>query len=136
MFRLGLAQIKNTFSYQTNLSSILASLELHSKHGVDLVSFPECATTGYNTRLLQVDIEGIQSIVSQTQDAAKHLGLCVALPTPWPRNDGKLLNSVLIINNEGDITHQFNKIGFQKGEDRIFVPGEPHKRYFDLKSFR
>ncbi len=136
MLRVGIAQISNYFEYEANLRSILRALETHAKSGVDVVLFPECVVTGFNTKMLNIDKEGVLASVRAVQSAARIYGLTIALPTPWPREDGKFLNSVLIIDENGEIAHSFYKIGFQRGEDRAFVRGEPHGRSFEIKGYR
>ena len=67
---------------------------------------------------------------------AKKYSVFIALPTPWPSPGGGYTNSVLIINSKGEIDQQFDKIGFQNGEDKLFVAGTPHSRTFEFKGHK
>lgn len=137
MIRLGIAQTNNSYDFEDNLKSICRAIEVHSKAAVDLVLFPECATVGYNLNLLQIDQTKITVAVKQVQELAKRFNILVALPTPWPSGDGKFYNSLLVINGRGKIVFQLNKVGFQKGEDKLFVPGDINQpRVFQHKGHR
>jgi len=133
--RLGIAQTNNSYDYNTNLSSILGAIDTHAKAGTDLVLFPECAVTGFNRGLLEINGDRVLDSVQAIQQRAKDAGLWLALPTPWAR-DGGFTNAVLVIDDQGALRHVFHKIGFQKGEDRLFLPGMPHHRTFEIKEHR
>lgn len=136
MIRIGLAQIENHFEYEANLRGILRAVELHARKGSELVLFPECATTGFNTGLKKIDWDGVQWALEEIRAAARKHQISLALPTPWKRDDGKFLNSVLIIDETGGIKQRFDKRGFQKGEERLFVPGDRQAREFEIKDAR
>jgi predicted amidohydrolase len=136
MLRIGIAQIHNHFDYGANLRGIESALRVHADGKADLVLFPECATTGFNTGMKNLSEEGIRATVCAVQDLARAHGLSVALPTPWPAGGGKFFNSVLLINERGEIAQVFSKIGFQRGEERLFLSGAPHPRCFELKGYK
>lgn len=135
MFRLGIAQTDNHYDYNLNLQSICRAMKIHSKHSVDLVLFPECVTTGYNLGLRAINESKLNKTVDTVTKLCKKLNLAVALPTPWPTGDGKFFNSLLIINEIGEIIHRFDKIGFQQGEEKLFVPGKNQSRSFLYKGY-
>lgn len=137
MLRIGIAQTNNSYNLEENLFSITRAIEIHANNSVDLVLFPECATTGYNRGLLQIDETKVNLAITRVRELARELGLSIALPSPWPRGDGKFYNSLLIIDSFGEIIHRFDKVGFQRGEEKLFVPGNPEQtRVFTHKGHR
>jgi predicted amidohydrolase len=136
MLRIGIAQIHNHFLYERNLECIRRALETHSKNSTELVLFPECATTGYNTGMIKIDEAGVRASVEAIQGFAREYKIAVALPTPWPSDEGKFFNSLLLIDDEGKISHQFNKVGLQRGEEKLFTRGTPHSRSFEFKGHK
>ena len=136
MLRIGIAQTANHYEYDLNQQAIVRALEVHAKNAVDLVLFPECATTGYNRGLLTIDEPKLRAMIETIQAQARRLKIAVAVPTPWPRGDGKFFNSLMLISESGEIIQRLDKVGFQRGEDRLFVPGEPCSRAFNFKGTR
>lgn len=134
--RLGFAQIQNSYDYGSNFQSIGHAIETLSLKKADLIFFPECATTGYNRGLLKIDAEKLLTMVEQIKALAKKYSVYLALPTPWPSPLGGFTNSLLIINSQGETEQQFDKIGFQNGEDKLFVAGTPHSRTFEFKGHK
>lgn len=133
--RLGFAQTHNHYDYALNFQSIQQAIEAFAEKNVDLVLFPECATTGYNRGLLKIDSEKLLGLIDKIKDLAKKNSISIVLPTPMPSAEG-FTNSVLIIDSEGKIDKRFDKIGFQKGEDRLFVVGTPHSRTLEFKGHK
>lgn len=124
------------YELEKNLEAISSSIRIHAANQVDLVLFPECAITGYNTGILKVDHCKILESVKVVQDLAKAHKIFVALSTPWPDGSGALHNSVLLVSSEGDIQEIFRKIGLQKGEEKLFTAGENHQRTFILNGYK
>ncbi len=136
MLRLGIAQTNNHYDYILNRQAISRAMEIHSKHSVDLVLFAEAVTTGYNCGLFTIDESKLNDTIQVVIDLAKKLKIAVALPTPWPTGNGKFFNSLLLIDEAGKILHRFDKVGFQKGEEKIFTPGELKSRCFSYKGYQ
>lgn len=136
MLKIGIAQINNHFDLSENLRSILRAIDVQSQNKADLVLFPECAITGYNTGILKVDREAIVDAVQKVKKLAKERKINVALPTPWPNDSGNFHNSILFISEHGEIAAIFNKIGLQRGEERLFVSSNSHKRVFEIKEHK
>lgn len=136
MFRLGVAQIHNHFSYEANLDGIIEAMRLHAKRGTDLILLPECVVTGFNTGLHNMNRSQVEVSVSRIQKEARELKVGVVLPTPWPTESDKFLNAVFVIADDGRSHHQFSKVGLHIGEEKIFAPGQSQARTFDYRGLR
>jgi predicted amidohydrolase len=135
MLKIGIAQTSNHFDYEANFSSIETQLRALAKQGADLALLPECATTGYNSRMLKVDEEKLRAVTEKVRTLASELSLSVVLPTPFLA-EGKIFNSVLVVSDRGEILHRFDKRGLQKGEEKMFAAGELQSRSFDFRGYR
>lgn len=136
MLKIGIAQIDNYFEVDKNLTAIQRALRALAERGADLVLFPECAVSGYNTSLLKPDMIKIADAVKDIQRLAEELKIYVALPTPWPTSNEGIYNSVLIISDEGKFVQTLHKIGLQRGEEKMFKAAMPHKRVFEVKGVK
>jgi len=137
MLRIGVAQIDNHFQYEKNLAAIERAIAIHaSAKSTDLLLFPECAVSGYNTGLAKVDVDELQTSLSRIRDFSRRHSMPLALPTPRPDGQGKYFNSVMLTDGQGQIVNRFDKAGLHRGEERLFIPGLPHHRGFELSGHR
>lgn len=136
MYRVGIAQTHNTYDYRQNLESICRAIEVHSKAKSDIILFPECVTTGYNRGLLSINEPQLMESIYIVMAKALKYQIAIALPTPWPRGDGKFFNSLLFISEAGKAIKRIDKACFQNGEEKLFVPGERQDRVFIHNEYR
>jgi len=85
---------------------------------------------------MNADKSKILAAVFKIQNFARDCKINVALPTPWANEKGVFFNSVLFISDRGEVVRSLHKIGLQKGEERLFVPSDSHKRVFEVKGHK
>ena len=131
---IGVAQIPNTSSHETNLANIVEALKTHSEQGSELVIFPECALSGYSPALLKCEAELLANLLASVKDTCKRNSIAALVPTLTFRGKDRL-NSVVLISEAGEELERFFKIGFTPTDEKIFSQVEHHSRSFNFKGF-
>ena len=113
--RIGVVQMNSTTSPEHNLAYAKSVLKEAAREGVDLLAFPEIflyigqdEQTKY--RIAQT-LDG--DIIQRFCDDAVHYGLSILLGSLYEKsadNDGRLYNTSILINRQGDIAAVYRKI--------------------------
>lgn len=115
VFKVASVQMRSGRDLDDNVRKTIGYLEACAKKGAEVAVFPECALTSYTIDVIRSTTE--QQIEEAIQAIARACGehkIGTVLGTPT-REDGKLLNSAIIINPQGKIIERYHKV--QLAED-------------------
>ncbi|MCS7059955.1 MAG: carbon-nitrogen hydrolase family protein [Anaerolineae bacterium] len=93
---------------------------------VDLILFPELATTGYEcgvkfTQLTQrVPGPAVNVMAQRANETATHIAFGIATKE---RVESILFNSAVLVGPEGDVVHHYRKLHLRGEEQMLFRPG-------------
>ncbi|WP_413301678.1 carbon-nitrogen family hydrolase [Bacillus sp. 1P10SD] len=102
----------------------------------DILVLPELWTTGYDlTRLDEIaDDQAIQTI-QFLQEAAKKYQVHFVGGSVAARNDSGVKNTLIIINNEGQLVHQYSKLHlFKLMDEHLYLEAGTEKGLFQLEN--
>ncbi len=97
-----------------------------SEQKVDIIVFPELATTGYEcgvkfTQLTQrVPGPAVNVMAQRANETATHIAFGIATKE---RVESILFNSAVIVGPEGDVVHHYRKLHLRGEEQMLFRPG-------------
>ena len=100
--------------------------KITSEQKVDLIVFPELATTGYEcgvrfTQLTQrVPGPAVNVLAQRANETGTHIVFGIATKE---RVESILFNSAVMVGPEGDVVHQYRKIHLRGEEQMLFRPG-------------
>jgi len=109
-------------SIAENTATMVAAISDLGKANIDVILFPECATTGYNRDFAALDPKDIESAVAAISRAAKdaHCNVLIGTPTFAGR---KRFNSLLVFNRRGGEVFRYSKIHLTERDARFFTAG-------------
>ncbi len=97
-----------------------------SEQKVDIIVFPELATTGYEcgvkfTQLTQrVPGPAVNVMAQRANETATHIAFGIATKE---RVESILFNSAVMVGPEGDVVHHYRKLHLRGEEQMLFRPG-------------
>jgi predicted amidohydrolase len=122
---LRVAAVQMRFAQTTaeNLHRIGQATAAAAKDGVDVILFPECATTGYACDFGTLDSAPLgDAIRSLGSMAALHrVQMLVGSPVFCGRN---LFNGLLVFDRQGRLVHTYAKCQLTESDRRWFTPGD------------
>jgi len=108
--KVAAVQMRSTRNLADNLARITNSIRECARSGARVVVFPECALTGYfedsSTNVTSAQLAEAEQKISA---ACREAGIYAIVGTAW-REDGKLLNSALIISPTGKVIERYHKV--------------------------
>lgn len=108
--KVAAVQMRSTRDLAANLTRITSSIRECASNGVRVVVFPECALTGYfEDAATNVTTAQLAEAEQKISDACRESTICAIVGTAW-REDGKLLNSALIISATGKVIERYHKV--------------------------
>ena len=123
--RLRVAAVQMVFSasIEENLRTIGRMAAHVAKDGVDVVLFPECATTGYAGSFDRLDPGELRSAAATLSAlAAQHrIQLLVGSPVLVGR---RLYNALLVFDRRGRLVHAYAKCQLTERDRQWFTPGD------------
>lgn len=120
--RVASVQMKFVASIEGNIEKISLAASQAKRRRADVVLFPECATTGYNTNFSTLQpaplLEALQAI---GELAAKHqVNLLIGSPL---FHRGKLYNTLIAFDRKGCPIHAYAKCQLTPADTVHFTPG-------------
>ncbi|WP_417330396.1 carbon-nitrogen hydrolase family protein [Halomonas cupida] len=110
----------------TNLAALEKLCQQAAAAGVDLVALPEMALTGYNIfdqlETLSDPVEGPLS--EQLGQLSERFGLHLLVGLAERHNDGRLTNSAVLFNDQGQRIATYHKRQLWDREHQYFTPGD------------
>lgn len=137
--RIGLAQCRQTASFDGNEKTIFRFLDQAAAAGVQIVCFPETQTVGYRVDIATPDApvepERLADLHARVARRCGQHGMACVLgtETPLPTNPtrGKPYNSALVISPVGDILGVHHKTKLTPLDAVAYSPGQGFQT-FDL----
>ena len=119
-------QMKVGADMEANFRRIRKAIERAAEEGAQLLALPECAVPGYPPhhwkRRDEVDTARTAELNAETAQLAGENSIHVVLGTILMSSEG-LLNSALVISNEGEILGRYDKLHLMDDDKRFFVGG-------------
>jgi predicted amidohydrolase len=111
MLKIGLAQTRQSASFERNAATILRFVEEAGAAGVQILCFPETQTVGYRVDITPTDApvepERLRDLHARVATRCGELGMACILGTETPLESnpkgGKPYNSALVISPEGKV---------------------------------
>jgi predicted amidohydrolase len=109
--RVAAVQLRSTRDMAENLRNIKEHLARCAKSGVRVVTFPECALTGYfdNAYMNAISAEQLAAAEREVADACREHGVYAIVGTPT-RNADRLYNSAIVISPSGEVFARYHKV--------------------------
>ena len=115
--KIGLAQVRQTDSFEANEKTISEYLERAGTAGVQILCFPEAQTVGYRADILPADapvpVEALADLHARVANRCGELGMACILgtetPLPGDPHGGKPYNSAVVISETGKILAAHHK---------------------------
>ncbi len=128
--RVAAAQMRFATRIEENIEKIAQAVSQAKKRRADVVLFPECATTGYNTDFASLEPRQIcEALQAVSELAAKHrINLLIGSPLFYKR---KLYNALLAFDRSGSPVHAYAKCQLTPADTAHFTPGNA-VAYFQL----
>ena len=120
--RIGAFQIHFGKTMEENLEKILETISKAGRRKLDVVLFPEAATTGYATDFRQVSSDAIRMALKRVGESAKKHRLNVLIGSPVFRGK-KLFNCLVQFDRSGKVAHCYAKCQLTPSDRKVFTPG-------------
>jgi predicted amidohydrolase len=126
---VGSVQLFSTLDIQENLKKIELFIKQAAGKGVELLLFPECALSGYAPTLagshsgFTHDETSILQAMEQVQQFSARYRVAVAMGTPWYVSASGWMNSVVLVDREGNQAGRVDKVFLFGDETALFRPG-------------
>ncbi len=108
--RVAAVQMRSRPDLDANVKHLIGHLRRCAADRVDVAVFPECAVSGYFTdyirKLSARDLARAEALLCR---ACKELGIWAVVGTPV-RQDGKLYNSAVVIDDAGKLRERYHKV--------------------------
>jgi len=128
--KVATVQFRSSFDVKQNCERIVAHLRRLSEAGVQVVAFPECALTGYDTGAgfapSSIEVEAAEKQLAQICRTSK---IAAVIGSVYKVN-GHLYDTAVVFNSRGDLVERYGKV-YLAGE-KWATPGN-HIAYFDLE---
>ncbi len=103
-------QMRSTHNLADNLAAIQKHLHDCAQRGAQVAVFPECALTGYFEDVVtQLTAPQLADAENQVAAACRTEHIYAVVGSAW-REDGKLLNSALVIAPDGHVIERYHKV--------------------------
>jgi predicted amidohydrolase len=121
--RVAAVQMYAGHDMDENVEEICGHLEDCARQGVRVVVFPECVTTGYfRDEIPEYSQEQLLAAEKKIAQACRRFRVYAVIGTPHYKN-GKMYNTALIIDDQGEAIYRQAKLMLVKG-DNWAVPGD------------
>lgn len=124
--RVAAYQMRVTPDIDANFRNISSAVRRAAVNKAKLLVLPECALSGYpplhHDSRANIDTVRIAELNSQVCDLARQHRIWVVLGTILMSSEG-LLNSALVISDEGEIVCRYDKMHLMGGDRKFFAPG-------------
>lgn len=127
LFNIALIQTQSSFlSLNDNMDKALRMIRIAANQGAKLVCLPEGFLTGYDCnnveQLLDYSLTANDEMVQTFIQLAEELNIFLVLPF-FEKKDNKYFNSVVLVNNTGEIIGKYSKTHLILGEKEHLTCG-------------
>lgn len=121
--RVAAVQMRFAQTIPENLQRIDQATAAAAKDGVDVILFPECATTGYACDFGTIDAAELRDAIQTLGSMAAHhrVQMLVGSPILCGRH---LFNALLVFDRQGRLVHTYAKCQLTESDRRWFTPGD------------
>ena len=113
------------WTIEANMAGILDAIDLAKSSGATICAFPELAITGFHRQIVTLaNDELIAPEIDKLQEICSRKSISIAVGAPTFTNDDDRFNSLLMINEFGEIASTVSKIGLTVAGATFFRPGE------------
>jgi predicted amidohydrolase len=121
---LAIAQLRMHWSIEAKMASIAGALELASRRGASICSFPELALTGFHREIVALaHPQLVGPAVRRLQALCAQWKIAAAVGAPTFGDDGVRYNSHLLIDAAGQLASVTSKNGLTPAEASFFRAG-------------
>lgn len=125
-FRIAAYQMNVSADLDANYIRIINGIERAAAGSADMLALPECALSGYPPLHYDskddIDVVRIAELNDEVRSVAKSNDIWVILGTILMSSEG-LLNSALVISNEGEVVGRYDKLHLMPDDKKFFAPG-------------
>lgn len=108
--RVASVQMRSSRDLDVNVRQTISFLKQCAAARVDVAVFPECSVSGYfNDIIPKLTAKELKQAESRLARACKELGLWAIIGTPV-REEGKLYNSAVVIDDLGKVRERYHKV--------------------------
>ena len=134
MLKIGVVQLRNSISVESNYYSIRSFLKQFEENKVDLILFPECALSGFSSKITECSLEKIKPFLHSIDKWSKEFQTHVVLPTAIADRE-KIYNSGFWFSDKE--IKRFQKCGLTDSERNFFsVSKDFLTKVFEVKGYR
>jgi ribosomal-protein-alanine N-acetyltransferase len=131
MLRIGLAQCRQTDSFDDNVATIFRFLDQAAAAGVQILCFPETQVVGYRVDITPTDApvqpERLAAVIERVARRCHELGMACILGTETPLESdptgGRPYNSAVVISPEGQVLATHHKTKLTPLDAIAYTPG-------------
>lgn len=132
--KIGIAQLHMSLTLHDYTDVICHSIATFKAQDVDMVIFPEGATTGFNTGLLHTSDDELRRRIQAIGHCCNATETACFLPTRIPRAAHQAQGHVgALFISPGAPLQEFHKIGLTKSEAQHVLPGTHSQRLFTYR---
>eukprot|EP01006_Ploeotia_vitrea_P060037 TRINITY_DN75195_c0_g1_i1.p1 TRINITY_DN75195_c0_g1~~TRINITY_DN75195_c0_g1_i1.p1 ORF type:complete len:304 (+),score=26.24 TRINITY_DN75195_c0_g1_i1:35-946(+) len=135
VLRVALGQLHTVQNITANVRKANEWIAKAASKGAEIVTFPECALTSYNTEYIKtVSKEQLQAAVADVASTAKQHSVYVVLGTPYYKGSTRY-NMAVVINPRGAIMYTYQKIQLAGKADSDWAAAGDQTSIFPVKGF-
>lgn len=130
--RVAIAQTRMRWTPDENTQAVVDALEEAQRLGAEVVVLPECATTGYHSRLPeQLGPELVAEALQRVRAACAALRVGAVVGTPFYPTQAadRVWNATVAIDAAGRLLAVAPKVGLTRSERRFFSAGTARPRF-------
>jgi len=126
--RIGVAQVPQTDTIQTNLDKVIEYMEKAADQSVEIICFPETHLPGYRVGIRETgspcEADKLTRAAEIIRSKCRDLSMGVVVGTETPNPKGKPYNSALVINKTGAILALHHKSKLTPADAKGYSPGD------------
>jgi len=125
---VAVAQFGITSDIGVNLGKMLTFVEQAREQEADLLLFSECCLTGYGGAEIsstdEIDRDALSEAEQELRRAAERASLHIAYGTTTFQPEGKPLNSLVLVGDDGKEVARYHKIFVSPGDQKHYAGGD------------
>ena len=121
--RVAVVQLRSEPNLRANVASITKRLAECAARGAKVAAFPECSASGYSREAVNaVSVDELTAAEKEIAAACRASAICAIVGIPQ-RRDGKLFDSVIIVDARGTTIARYDKVYLTDEEKRWSFTG-------------
>lgn len=121
---IAVVQMPMAWTVEENTDTIARSLIHARRLDADVAVFPECATTGYTSKMVSAMMpDAINRSLRSITETCMDTGIAAVVGTPYSAGDDGMWNAVVAIGRQGELLAVCPKAGITRSETFMFQAG-------------